>query len=424
MSSIGTLYGPKNNPRVLRIRAVAAVNGLKLDIVETSPLKGETHKPEFKDKFPYAKVPAFQSSEGQTLIEGRAIARFVAGVSTNNNLLGSDNKTAAEIEQWISFADDELLQPAMGLFFLAHGFATYNKPTEEKHHKNIHRALHYLQNYLHKNTYLVGHRPTLADFTLAGNLQWMYADVIGKGYRDAYPHVARYYDTISHLPTVLSVFGESKPREENAKFTPPAKEKKEKAPKPAVPAAAAAPKAEKKKAKKEEEDEDDNLAPPEPKAAPHPCASLPPTSFILDEAKRQYSNLDTKDFLPWFYEKFDKEGFSIWRFDFKYNEELTQVFMSANQLSGFFTRLEASRKYVMGAGGVYGANNDSVIAGTAICRGKDWKPVLGVAPDIESYDVTPLDVFGNADDKKFFEENMAWEGSYKGKAFADGKFLK
>lgn len=98
--------------------------------------------------------------------------------------------------------------------------------------------------------------------------------------------------------------------------------------------------------------------------------------------------------------------------------------MSANQLSGFFTRLEASRKYVMGTGGVYGTNNDSVIAGTVICRGKDWKPVLAVAPDIESYEVTLLDVFNNADDKKFFEENMAWEGEYKGKPYADGKFLK
>jgi hypothetical protein len=31
--------------------------------------------------------------------------------------------------------------------------------------------------------------------------------------------------------------------------------------------------------------------------------------------------------------RFDKAGFSIWRVDFKYNEELTQVFMSSNQVS-------------------------------------------------------------------------------------------
>ena len=38
--------------------------------------------------------------------------------------------------------------------------------------------------------------------------------------------------------------------------------------------------------------------------------------------------------------RFDKEGYSIWRVDFKYNEELTQVFMSSNQIGGFFSEYE------------------------------------------------------------------------------------
>lgn len=321
-----------------------------------------------------------------------------------------------------SFADEEILGPAMRLFYLTAGFWPYNKAIEDKQHKSLHRAFHLLQNYLHKQTYLVGHRVTVADLTLAANLQWTYANVVGKGYRDAYPHVARYYDLISHLPQVLNVFGAEKPREENAKFTPPAKEKKEKAPKAAAPAAA--PKAEKKKAAPKPKSDDEEEEAPAPKAAPHPCASLAPSKFNLEEAKRQYSNLDSPDFFKWFYENFDKEGYSTWRFDFKYNDELTQVFMSANQLGGFNSRLEASRKYILGSGAVYGSNNDSVIAGAVIVRGQDWKPVLGVAPDIDSYDVTALDVFGNGEDKKFFEENLAWEGEYKGKKFADGKMIK
>lgn len=35
--------------------------------------------------------------------------------------------------------------------------------------------------------------------------------------------------------------------------------------------------------------------------------------------------------------RFDHDGFSIWRVDFKYPEELTQVFMSSNQIGGFFS---------------------------------------------------------------------------------------
>ena len=71
--------------------------------------------------------------------------------------------------------------------------------------------------------------------------------------------------------------------------------------------------------------------------------------------------------------RFDPEGFSIWRVDFKYNEELTQVFMSSNQVGGFFNRPEGSRKYLFGSVGVLGEANNSRIAGVLILRGQDHK---------------------------------------------------
>lgn len=273
-----------------------------------------------------------------------------------------------------------------------------------------------MEAFLKKNTFLVSHRLTLADLTLASDLQVAFVRALGPEFRDKFSNVTRYYNTVINQPVVLDLFAGAQLASENIKFKPPPKESK--APK----AAAAAAPAKKAEAKKDDADEA-----PKPAPAPkHPCAALPPSSFILDEAKRNYSNLDTPDFLKWFYANFDKDAYSIWRFDFKYNDELTMTFMSSNQISGFFERLEASRKYVMGAGCVYGENSDNMIAGTVICRGKDWHPCLDVAPDIESYEVTPLDPFNNAKDKKFFEENLAWEGTLDdtGKAVAAGKFLK
>lgn len=143
----------------------------------------------------------------------------------------------------------------------------------------------------------------------------------------------------------------------------------------------------------------------------------------------------------YFSSSFDAEGYSIWRVDFKYNDELTQVFMSSNlvsicevnllsphadasrQIGGFFNRLEASRKYAMGSMGVFGKANDSVISGAFVVRGKDYKPVMDVAPDWESYSYTPLDL-SKPEDKKFFEEAMEWNGEVEGKPFADGKIFK
>ena len=129
--------------------------------------------------------------------------------------------------------------------------------------------------------------------------------------------------------------------------------------------------------------------------------------------------LEISDHAP--FHSFDYEGFSAWRVDFKYNEELSQVFMSSNQIGGFFNRLEASRKYLFGSVGVLGSLGDSIISGALILRGQEVKPVIEVAPDWESYAYVKLDLKGNEDDKKFFEAALAWDLEIGGKKWADGK---
>ena len=94
--------------------------------------------------------------------------------------------------------------------------------------------------------------------------------------------------------------------------------------------------------------------------------------------------------------------------------------MSSNQITGYFNRLEASRKYLFGSLGVLGENNNSIISGVLILRGPDVKPVVDVAPDWESYDYKKLDL-DNADDKAFFEAALAWDLEIGGKKWADGK---
>ena len=90
------------------------------------------------------------------------------------------------------------------------------------------------------------------------------------------------------------------------------------APKPAgAPAAAAA----------DAEEEEDKPA-PKPK---HPLESLPKPTLVLDEWKRQYSNKDTRsEALPWFWENYKPEEYSLWSVDYKYNDELTMTFMTSN----------------------------------------------------------------------------------------------
>ena len=57
-------------------------------------------------------------------------------------------------------------------------------------------------------------------------------------------------------------------------------------------------------------------------------------NFDMDDFKRFYSNNDEVESVPYFWQKFDKEHYSIWRCDYKYADELTMVFMSCNLMGG------------------------------------------------------------------------------------------
>ena len=76
MAPIGQIYGFAGHPKVDRALAAAAYNGLELEIVETSAMKGDTKKPEYTAIFPFGKIPGFKGTDGLTLIEGKAIARY------------------------------------------------------------------------------------------------------------------------------------------------------------------------------------------------------------------------------------------------------------------------------------------------------------------------------------------------------------
>ncbi|KAJ3472218.1 hypothetical protein NLG97_g11181 [Lecanicillium saksenae] len=131
--------------------------------------------------------------------------------------------------------------------------------------------------------------------------------------------------------------------------------------------------------------------------------------------------------MKYFWETVPFDEYSIWKVDYKYNDELTLTFMSNNLIGGFNTRLEGSRKYVFGTASVYGENNNSVIQGAFVIRGQEYEPVFDVAPDYESYSFQKLDP-KKEEDRAFVEANWGWEkpAVVNGKEYphADGKVFK
>ncbi|KAF8647570.1 hypothetical protein AX16_006609 [Volvariella volvacea WC 439] len=420
----GTLWTTPEQVSGKIIRAVAAYAGLEVKLPEAYVHYQDNKKPEFLSKFPHGKIPGLETKDGFHLFEGIPIARYLAGLAPNAGLLGHTPEEAALVDQWVHLGESEVHEATILISGLIRGTTVpYFKPIHTSLVERQTRALNTLNNHLASRTFFVGERITLADIVIAGFLHRATAITVDAPLRAQLPHLIRHLETVVNQSQISAIFGPTAYVEKALQYTPPPKEKKE-----AKPAAAPAPKAEKKAEKKpkddDEEEEDAALRePPKPK---NPLDDLPKSNFNLEDWKRAYSNKDTRGAdgsIEWFYQHFDKEGFSVWRVDFKYNEELTQIFMSSNQIGGFFNRLEASRKYLFGSVGVLGEANNSRISGVFILRGQDYKPVIDVAPDWESYDFVRLDL-DKAEDKAFFEAALAWDLELDGKKWADGKNFK
>ncbi|KAK5090687.1 elongation factor EF-1 gamma subunit [Lithohypha guttulata] len=415
--SFGKLYGFDGNARTMVCLAVAKENNLDIEYVQTDPSKGLSA--EYTKLNPLKKVPTFEAANGWVLSEVIAIAIYFTSQNEKTTLLGKTKQDYAQIVRWMSFANSEVL-PNLGNWFRPLiGRDPYNKKNVEDAKNATLEAVAVLETHFLINTWFVGERITLADLFGASLMARGFQFVWDKEFREKFPSLTRWYETVTNQPVWKAVVPEPIMVEEAVKYTPPKKEAK--------PKAELAPKTEKKPASKPADDEDDEPKPEQPKQK-HPLEALGKPELIMDDWKRKYSNEETREVaLPWFWEHYKPEEYSLWRVDYKYNDELTMTFMSSNLIGGFFARLEASRKYIFGAASVYGVTNDSVIRGAFMVRGPEALPAFDVAPDWESYEFTKLDA-GKPEDKKFLEDMWAWDQpiDVNGKTYewADGKVFK
>lgn len=239
----------------------------------------------------------------------------------------------------MSFANTEVLPGLAGWFRPLIGRDPFNKKSVEDSKKAAQQAVKVLEEHLWVNTFLVGERLSLADLFTAGIISRGFQYFYDKKWRAENPNVTRWYETVYNQPIYSAVVDKLQFIDEAIKEIPPKKEKEEKPKKEQAPKAAPKPKA---KEAEEEEEEEDKPA-PKPK---HPLEALPKPSLAMDDWKRKYSNEDTREVaLPWFWENFNAEEYSLWRIDYKYNDELTQTFMTSNLIS-------KSHKAVYTVGGV------------------------------------------------------------------------
>ena len=195
---------------------------------------------------------------------------------------------------------------------------------------------------------------------------------------------------ISTTFTVALYTPSSAPAKKYAQLFP--KEKKDKKEKPQqAPKMEAVPK---KQAKPKVEEEEDEA--PKPAKFIDPLASLPPrywcgggggstfialllllfsphSDFNLDGFKRLYSN--SKDIagevMPWLWENMDREGWSLWKAQYDYIDDLKKIFMASNLVSGMFQRLDKFRKHGFSSVLILGEDDNVCIEGVWLMRGQE-----------------------------------------------------
>jgi len=250
---------------------------------------------------------------------------LVTSQNEKTTLLGKTKQDYAAILRWMSYANAEILPTLGGWFRPLIGRDPYNKKSVEDSKKAALTAIQTLEDHFLVNTYLVGDRLTLADVFTAGLISRGFEYFFDKQWRSENPNTTRWYETVCNQSIWSDVAGKLEFVEQAIPNQPPKQEKTEKAPKQEKP------KQEKPKAAaKPADDDDEDEAPAAPKAK-HPLEALPRPTFVLDELKRKYSNEETREVaLPWFWENANFDEYSLWRVDYKYNDELTMPFMSNN----------------------------------------------------------------------------------------------
>lgn len=87
--------------------------------------------PEFKKKSPAGHVPILETPQG-VLFESNAIARYIARIRRDTELLGRTFFENGEVDAWMDFASNDVEVPVSGWLYPILGWATYHAEVQAK----------------------------------------------------------------------------------------------------------------------------------------------------------------------------------------------------------------------------------------------------------------------------------------------------
>jgi elongation factor 1-gamma len=243
------------------------------------------------------------------------------------------------------------------------GWGDMSKETQDYAVKQLKDTLKVANKHLEGKTYLVGSNITLADFELFAIVRFLYTLIIVEEVaKNLLPNVTAWFHNLASNEHLLKTYGRSlicKVPQKAPKIDKPKEEpKKKEEPKPKAEKEAGA-------------DGDDDETPKKKKI--NPLDTLPPSTFVLDDWKREFLNApDRKAVMDEFWGKYDPTGYSLWWMQYqKLPSEGKILFKTNNSSNIFLQQCDTIRKYTFATHGVYGEEGNYDIRGVWMWRGTD-----------------------------------------------------
>jgi glutathione S-transferase len=197
------------NPR--KACAVARYLGSPVEFVRTDLTKGDHKKPQYLAINPNGKVPSL--TDGDTKVwEANAIMAYLAR-KAGSDIWPRDDDGQIEVTRWLSWNADHFTRHAGALYF-----QYIIKPgllRAEPDPKAVEEATGFfkqfaavLNDHLRGRKFLLGDRPTIADFATAVTLPYAEKAKIPAG---DFPEMLRWHDRMNELPGWREPFPAVKP---------------------------------------------------------------------------------------------------------------------------------------------------------------------------------------------------------------------
>lgn len=190
------VYGDWRSGNCYKVGLLLSLLERPYEWIDVDVLGGETRTAQFRAKNPNAKIPVVELDDGRTLWESNSILFYLAQGTT---FLPQDPWLQAQVLQW-QFFEQYSHEPyiAVARFINIYlGMPAERKAEFEDKQVGGYQALDVMEAQLHKHSFLVGDRFSVADISLYG-----YTHVAGEGGFDLsrYPAIQAWIARIEALP--------------------------------------------------------------------------------------------------------------------------------------------------------------------------------------------------------------------------------